>query len=256
MMPLFLLAIFAPAIASNQPFVFYDWRARGPIPGFPPCSIPTRSSTMCSTWRCVGFLPWLALCGATEFWGRRRGLVGPAADLALMLAEFAGLLVVLCALFDDSRRCDPQIPRGPAISAKNSIGPPETKHGIYPPFPSARPRSTWMPRSSHRCIASRRIARKKPTTAFVHLLGTDNTGRDVLALMLYGTRISMTVGFVAVGIYRHGRHRPGSAGRLFRRQDRHADLAHDRDRVVVPLVLSDPDAGGPDRPAAFTSSWW
>ncbi len=34
-----------------------------------------------------------------------------------------------------------------------------------------------------------------------HLLGTDSTGRDVLTRMLYGTRISMTIGVVAVSIY-------------------------------------------------------
>jgi peptide/nickel transport system permease protein len=34
-----------------------------------------------------------------------------------------------------------------------------------------------------------------------HLLGTDTEGRDVLARMLYGTRISLTIGVVAVGIY-------------------------------------------------------
>ena len=34
-----------------------------------------------------------------------------------------------------------------------------------------------------------------------HWLGTDTEGRDVLARMLYGTRISMTIGVVAVFIY-------------------------------------------------------
>ena len=34
-----------------------------------------------------------------------------------------------------------------------------------------------------------------------HLLGTDDRGRDVLSRMIYGTRISLSVGFVAVGIY-------------------------------------------------------
>ncbi len=34
-----------------------------------------------------------------------------------------------------------------------------------------------------------------------HLLGTDAEGRDVFARMLYGTRISMTIGVVAVSIY-------------------------------------------------------
>jgi peptide/nickel transport system permease protein len=34
-----------------------------------------------------------------------------------------------------------------------------------------------------------------------HLLGTDTEGRDVLARMLYGTRVSLTIGVVAVGLY-------------------------------------------------------
>ncbi len=33
-----------------------------------------------------------------------------------------------------------------------------------------------------------------------HLLGTDDLGRDVLSRMIYGSRISLLVGFVAVGI--------------------------------------------------------
>lgn len=34
-----------------------------------------------------------------------------------------------------------------------------------------------------------------------HLLGTDRNGRDVLARILYGTRVSLTIGVVAVSIY-------------------------------------------------------
>ncbi len=34
-----------------------------------------------------------------------------------------------------------------------------------------------------------------------HPLGTDDLGRDVLARMIYGARVSLKVGFVAVGIY-------------------------------------------------------
>ena len=36
--------------------------------------------------------------------------------------------------------------------------------------------------------------------SFEHLMGTDGLGRDVLSRMLYGARISLFVGFVAVGI--------------------------------------------------------
>jgi peptide/nickel transport system permease protein len=35
----------------------------------------------------------------------------------------------------------------------------------------------------------------------VHLMGTDDSGRDVLTRLLYGTRISITIGIVAVSIY-------------------------------------------------------
>jgi peptide/nickel transport system permease protein len=35
----------------------------------------------------------------------------------------------------------------------------------------------------------------------LHLLGTDDRGRDVMARMIHGTRISLSVGFVAVSIY-------------------------------------------------------
>ncbi len=34
----------------------------------------------------------------------------------------------------------------------------------------------------------------------LHLMGTDGLGRDVFSRMLYGARISLMVGFVAVGI--------------------------------------------------------
>jgi peptide/nickel transport system permease protein len=41
--------------------------------------------------------------------------------------------------------------------------------------------------------------RKPPTAA--HLLGTDSSGRDVLARLLFGARISLSVGVVAVSVY-------------------------------------------------------
>lgn len=34
-----------------------------------------------------------------------------------------------------------------------------------------------------------------------HLLGTDELGRDVLARLVHGARVSLTIGFVAVGLY-------------------------------------------------------
>ncbi|MEM8883577.1 MAG: ABC transporter permease [Planctomycetota bacterium] len=42
---------------------------------------------------------------------------------------------------------------------------------------------------------------KPPSISARHLLGTDANGRDVFSRMLYGTRISLTIGIIAVSIY-------------------------------------------------------
>ncbi len=44
------------------------------------------------------------------------------------------------------------------------------------------------------------VDRLKPPSK-EHWLGTDDRGRDVLSRMIYGTRVSLSVGFVAVAIY-------------------------------------------------------
>ena len=42
--------------------------------------------------------------------------------------------------------------------------------------------------------------RLKPVGAEGHILGTDHLGRDILSRLLYGGRLSVTIGFMAVGI--------------------------------------------------------
>jgi peptide/nickel transport system permease protein len=44
------------------------------------------------------------------------------------------------------------------------------------------------------------LRNRKAAPSASHWLGTDDRGRDVLARMIWGTRISMSIGFVAVGI--------------------------------------------------------
>ena len=61
-----------------------------------------------------------------------------------------------------------------------------------------------------------------PLTALVapgsgHLLGTDSIGRDVLSRILFGGRISLTIGFLSVGSVRLHRRGDGFDRRVFRR---------------------------------------
>lgn len=46
-----------------------------------------------------------------------------------------------------------------------------------------------------------RRSSERPNDQHIHFLGTDNVGRDVLVQMIYSTRISLTIGFIAVSIY-------------------------------------------------------
>ena len=71
----------------------------------------------------------------------------------------------------------------------------------YAPIPFGPTKRTSTRASGRPCIANRSLEWTRSSDRFPHLLGTDNTGRDVLVEMLYGTRISLTVGFIAVGLY-------------------------------------------------------
>lgn len=64
--------------------------------------------------------------------------------------------------------------------------PAQGEYALYPPIPHAPERSNLRDRI------------QGPSRT--HLLGTDDRGRDVLSRMIWGTRIAMSVGFVAVGI--------------------------------------------------------
>ena len=44
------------------------------------------------------------------------------------------------------------------------------------------------------------VSLKLKPPSLQNYLGTDQLGRDVFSRMLYGSRISLTVGFIAVGI--------------------------------------------------------
>ena len=66
------------------------------------------------------------------------------------------------------------------------------------------------------------------------LLGTDRLGRDMLSRIIYGARISLTVGLIGVIDQLHARHPDRRHRRLLRRLDRHPDPARHRGRPVLP----------------------
>lgn len=66
----------------------------------------------------------------------------------------------------------------------------------WEPAENDRALSPLIPHAPERSDLRNRL--KPPSLQ--HLLGTDDRGRDVLSRMIWGTRISISVGFVAVGI--------------------------------------------------------
>jgi peptide/nickel transport system permease protein len=72
--------------------------------------------------------------------------------------------------------------------------------------PGAAPVSAWFPPVPHRFDATYAGAVLQPpgtinpATGAKYLLGTDQPGHDLLAQMLFGARISLTIGFVATAI--------------------------------------------------------
>jgi peptide/nickel transport system permease protein len=74
-------------------------------------------------------------------------------------------------------------------------------HGIYALIPYGPTEQDLDAFYKPPLFRKARASWSESNDGFIHLLGTDDTGRDVLVQMIYGTRISMTVGFVAVGIY-------------------------------------------------------
>ncbi len=73
----------------------------------------------------------------------------------------------------------------------NSISQSEEDYAIFPP----------VPYGFNENFAGDRYESPFSATGSRHLLGTDDTGRDVLSRMIWGARISLSVGFVAVSIY-------------------------------------------------------
>ncbi len=78
----------------------------------------------------------------------------------------------------------------------------------------------------------------------MYLLGADRLGRDMLSRIVYGTRISMSIGLIGVTLSLAPRHRARRHFRLLRRLDRQRHPARHR---VHPVAADDASVARPRR---------
>lgn len=125
----------------------------------------------------------------------KRRYLGVASLLVLALLGFIGIIAPFLS---------GEVPIYLSMNGKSYVFPNVIKYGDLVSFDfdgwnpgpqdkAIRPLIPYAPERSHL------YDRLKPPSK-QHWLGTDDRGRDVLSRLIWGTRISMTVGFVAMGI--------------------------------------------------------
>lgn len=191
---LFLMAIFAPVIASNQPFWFRETNGAILFPWLVALFNPETAIDFVFNIALLIFPAWLMIALALNRWARRRGDPGRR-RLATAFLTFFVALIVAAPLFQIVRpdnkyfsrdfKKDQLEGRGAGMYTFLPFGPQELDLDIvYKPPLYKKHADTSRYRESA-----------------IHWMGTDDSGRDVYTRLLYGTRISITIGIVAVSIY-------------------------------------------------------
>jgi len=196
--PLFLLAIFAPLVASNQPFVFRD--ADGTIyPWFRALFHPEEPVDFAFNMAMLAFVPWALSALGMNFLAKRKNVPGRK-----RIARAAGLYVTWITTFLIVFSLPGVAPNNlyrARTFTEEQFRNPETTWAVYPLIPFGPTEQDLGARFQGPGYRKSQDQWNTANDGFIHLFGTDNTGRDVLVQMIYGTRISLTVGFVAVSIY-------------------------------------------------------
>ncbi len=190
---LVLVAVFAPLLASNQPFWFREGDALL-FPWLVALFNPDSVVDFIFNMALLAFFPWAAASIALNRRWKGRGVPGRKRTLFLACLSLA-VLAAACLFFalvrppnrhfDRDFRKDQFLGKGSGAYTLIPCGPGEQDIDITfkPPF------------------FRKTAAHARHRDGQVHLLGTDDSGRDVLVRLIYGTRISMTIGIVAVSLY-------------------------------------------------------
>lgn len=195
---LFLLAIFAPLIASNHPLVYRN----GPetiSPWWNALFNTAEPVDYAFNMALLAFVPWCIVAAALNWRWKRQQRTGRS-RLLRALSLYVAFTMLLCAAlmvpgWAPLNRYAQRDFTAEHFQAGNSV------QAWYAPIPYGPLEQDLDTRYSEPGHTKPAELRRGVNEGFPHVLGTDDTGRDVLVQMLYGTRISMTVGFVAVGIY-------------------------------------------------------
>jgi peptide/nickel transport system permease protein len=170
---LFLLAIFAPFIANDKPFVIrIDGQLRYPL--FRDLDAADYSIFLAAA---VGLIQILLIC-------RNRKRIDPSIRSSVLWRQiFINTLIIIIGIIllyiFVPRRLD-------ATDYKSMIASGKASGAVFAPVPYGYGRTDLK-------------VREQPPNR-QHWLGTDDVGSDVLCRLIHGSRISLSVGFVAVGI--------------------------------------------------------
>ncbi len=170
---LFVLAIFAPFLANDKPFVIrIDGRLHFPI-----------FRNLQPNDYCV-FLAAVIGCLQVLLIGRNRRCIDPSIRGAVLWRQIrincsVVLVGIILLLIFIPRRLDATDYKALVVSGKAT-------DAVFAPIPYGYGRTDLK-------------LREQPPNS-QHWLGTDDVGSDVLCRLIHGSRISLSVGFVAVGI--------------------------------------------------------
>lgn len=196
--PTFLVAVFAPLLASNQPLVFRDGE-QTIYPWLRALFNPGNTIDYVFNMALLGCLPWLALALVAQGWLQRRGVSAPYRVLAASAAWVLMTIVLsLVFLIPGTAPLDKYFSRS---FPQEQFESQNQRRGVYVPIPFGPTEQDTQAFNRPPLHRQPRELWRESNDGVTHWLGTDGTGQDVLARMIYGTRVAMSVGFIAVGIY-------------------------------------------------------